>query len=130
MGLIYCYMDLSGWADNASALIIGKLDPVGSHSAETMIKKVSLVFMPSIFLLQENTKLVEMMEKPYESEDLLQKLLADHPSVLAGDQFVGTEPKRWLLVTREAAVPCEDCRAGTLVLRPSFCGSDGNSDAG
>jgi hypothetical protein len=61
--------------------------------------------MPSIFLLQGQTGLVEMTQQPYESEGLLQQLLATHPSILAGDQFNGPEPKRWLLIDREAGVP-------------------------
>ena len=48
-----------------------------------------------------------MTQQPYESEALLQRLLATHPSVLAGDQFNIAEPRRWLLVSREAGVPCE-----------------------
>src|SRR6476620_5793197 len=48
-----------------------------------------------------------MEESPYDSETLLQKLLADHPDLLAGDQINDEEPRRWLLVTREMAVPGE-----------------------
>lgn len=64
--------------------------------------------MPNIFLLQEGNVLVEMAQQPYESEDLLQRLLETHPSVLAGDQFNGPEPKRWLLICRETGVPAQD----------------------
>jgi hypothetical protein len=60
--------------------------------------------VPNIFLLQ-NSKLLEMREQPYDSEDLLQRLLAEYPSILAGDQFDGLRPKRWLLVKREAGIP-------------------------
>jgi hypothetical protein len=81
--------------------------------------------MPSIFLLQDRTGLVEMTEQPYESEDLLQALLADHPSVLAGDQFNGAEPKRWLLVGREAGVPCEDSGVGRWSLDHLFVDQNG-----
>jgi hypothetical protein len=81
--------------------------------------------MPSIFLLQNATGLVEMTEQPYESEDLLQALLAEHPSVLAGDQFNGAEPKRWLLVGREAGVPCEDSGPGRWSLDHLFVDQNG-----
>lgn len=60
--------------------------------------------MPNIFLLG-SSGLVEMSQRPYESEGLLQTLIAQHPSVLAGDQFTAEEPRRWLLITREAGVP-------------------------
>jgi hypothetical protein len=44
-----------------------------------------------IFLLEENDRLVEMTEEVYDSKDLLQELLATHPSLLAGDQINPTE---------------------------------------
>ena len=56
-----------------------------------------------IFLLS-GEKLVEMREQAYDSEDLLQELLAKYPDLLAGDQLAGS-PRRWLLVKREAGVP-------------------------
>lgn len=56
-----------------------------------------------IFLLS-GEKLVEMREQAYDSEELLQTLLAKYPSLLAGDQLAGS-PRRWLLVKREAGVP-------------------------
>ena len=54
-----------------------------------------------IYLLDGESKLIAMEESPYDSETLLQKLLADHPDLLAGDQINAEEPRRWLLVTRE-----------------------------
>jgi hypothetical protein len=39
-----------------------------------------------------------MREQPYDSEDLLQRLLVEYPSILAGDQFNNARPKGWLLV--------------------------------
>lgn len=60
-----------------------------------------------IYLIQADGKLVEMTEQPYETEDVLQKLLADYPSVLAGDQVNRASPRRWVLISREMAVPSE-----------------------
>lgn len=51
--------------------------------------------------LRQGEGLVQMTEQPYETEDVLQALLADHPDLLAGDQAAG-EPRRWLLLAREA----------------------------
>lgn len=62
----------------------------------------------SIYLLGDDKKLVTMEEQPYDSETLLQELLADYPSLLAGDQMNPTAPRSWLLVKREAGVPAED----------------------
>ncbi|HSH95481.1 MAG TPA: hypothetical protein VK968_15165 [Roseimicrobium sp.] len=61
-----------------------------------------------IYLIQSDETLVELTEQPYDSEDLLQQLLAKYPSLLAGNQMDSTKPRRWLLVCREAAVPSED----------------------
>jgi hypothetical protein len=46
-----------------------------------------------------------MVEQPYEAESLLQALLATHPDLLAGDQIDPVDPRRWLLIEREAGVP-------------------------
>jgi hypothetical protein len=58
-----------------------------------------------VFLLQGEDKLVHMVEQPYEAESLLQILLAAHPDLLAGDQIDPANPRRWLLIEREAGVP-------------------------
>src|SRR4051794_7602489 len=49
-----------------------------------------------------------MTEQLYDSEDVLQRLLEDHPGLLAGDQFPGDEARRWLLVSREAGIASEE----------------------
>jgi hypothetical protein len=61
-----------------------------------------------IFLIQSGGELVEMKEHPYDTEDVLQELLAKYPNLLAGDQIDGTAPRRWLLISREMGVPCEE----------------------
>ena len=61
--------------------------------------------MPGIYLVREDGSLVEMSETPYDSEGLLQELLAKYPNLLAGDQMDTGSPRRWLLVSREAGVP-------------------------
>lgn len=60
---------------------------------------------PNIYLIDENRGLVEMREQRYDSEDILQKLLADHPALLAGESDVPRErASRWALVRREASI--------------------------
>lgn len=49
-----------------------------------------------------------MDEQPYDAEKTLQELLAKHPDLLAGEQIDSEEPRRWLLITREMAVPREE----------------------
>lgn len=57
-----------------------------------------------MFLLGDDGRLVGLTEQGYDSEDLLQHLLASYPDLLAGDQMEPSAPRRWLLVRREAGV--------------------------
>ena len=77
-----------------------------------------------IYLLNGESKLIAMEEAPYDSESLLQTLLADHPDLLAGDQINVEEPRRWLLVSREMAVPGEQDGAGRWSLDHLFLDQD------
>lgn len=67
---------------------------------------------PGIFLIQDNDELVEMNEHPYDSEKLLQSLLARYPALLAGSQIDTAAPRRWLLIERECGVPSEEGGGG------------------
>ena len=60
-----------------------------------------------IYLIQDDGELIELKEHAYDSEDLLQELLARYPDLLAGDQMDAAVPRRWLLVGREAALERE-----------------------
>src|SRR6266446_164614 len=62
---------------------------------------------PGIFLIQPNDDLVEMSEINYEPEEVLQKLLADYPSLLAGNQINPKAPRKWLFIERESGIPSE-----------------------
>jgi hypothetical protein len=74
--------------------------------------------------LREGKRLVAMTEKPYDAEDLLQRLLADYPDLLAGDQMRPSEPRRWLLITREAGVPDTEGGGGRWSLDHLFIDQD------
>ncbi len=54
--------------------------------------------------LRDGETLIAMREEPYATEAVLQKLLADHPDLLAGDQGDPNEPRRWLLVSQELSL--------------------------
>ncbi len=58
-----------------------------------------------IFLLKDSGDLEKVPMRPYDSEDLLQSLIAEYPELLAGDQINPDEPVRWMLIKREAGVP-------------------------
>jgi hypothetical protein len=61
-----------------------------------------------VFILHDDGKLDEMRERPYDSESLLQELLAKYPNLLAGDQMDDEEPRRWLLISREMGIAGEE----------------------
>jgi len=63
---------------------------------------------PGIFLVQDNDELVEMNEQAYDSENLLQTLLAKYPALLVGNQIDPATPRRWLLIERESGVPSKE----------------------
>ncbi len=60
-----------------------------------------------MFLIQTDGSLLAMNERPYDSEEVLQVLLARYPDLLAGDQMGSAEPRRWLLISRETPIPVE-----------------------
>jgi len=61
--------------------------------------------MSEIFI-ERDGELVSMTILPYSSEDVFQDLLGRHPKLLEGDQLSpGLEPRRFVLVRREAGVP-------------------------
>lgn len=63
-----------------------------------------------IYLRAGSGGLVEMTEARYDAEEELQRLLAEYPDLLAGDQMDPAAPRRWLLIEREA--PIEDTAGG------------------
>src|SRR6266550_4485900 len=77
-----------------------------------------------IYLMRSDDELVEMRETPYEAEDVLQQLIAKFPSLLAGDQFGGDTPRRWLLIGREAALPDDEDAAGRWSVDHLFLDQD------
>lgn len=64
-----------------------------------------------IFLIQENgdnLTLSKMSNKSYITEDQMQKLIADFPEMLPGDQINSANPRRWLLIGREIGIPAQE----------------------
>ncbi len=58
-----------------------------------------------IFVIQPYGGFGEVARSPYESEDILQRLLEEHPELLAGESFEPGKDVRFLLVGREFGVP-------------------------
>lgn len=57
-----------------------------------------------IYLLTDQGDLSEMTEERFDTEATLQKLIAEHPELLAGEQIDPRDPPRWILVRREKGI--------------------------
>ncbi len=78
-----------------------------------------------IFLIQSDGSLVELAEEPYDSESLLQELLAKYPNLLSGNQSNLEHPSRWLLIRREIGIPDGESAANRWSLDHLFLDRDG-----
>lgn len=78
-----------------------------------------------IYLISQDGKLVEMSARAYDSEALLQQLLAQYPNLLAGAQVDPASPRRWLLVSREVGVPSEENGVNRWSIDHLFLDQDG-----
>lgn len=76
-----------------------------------------------IFQIDDSGKLVKLSARPYEREVNLQELLANYPELMPSD-IGGVEPRRWLLLSREIAVPDADDSAGRWSLDHLFLDQD------
>lgn len=79
----------------------------------------------AIYLLQNEDTLVAMSSAPYDSERLLQDLLAKYPDLLAGEQMDSETPRRWLLVSQELPLPSEEGGGGRWAVDHLFLDQDG-----
>lgn len=62
--------------------------------------------------LRQGERFIAMREVPYEAEDVLQKLVADHPEMLAGNDVAEDARQRWLLIERESPIYAESGSSG------------------
>lgn len=74
--------------------------------------------------MRDDGELVEMNERGYDTEALLQGYLARHPDLLAGDQIDSTAPRRWLLVAQEAPLASDEDGAGRWSVDHLFLDQD------
>lgn len=59
-----------------------------------------------IYLVDENEQLQGVMsEVPFDGEERLQRAIQVQPDLIPGDQIEPEDPRRWLLVKREAPIP-------------------------
>jgi hypothetical protein len=74
--------------------------------------------------IKQGSALIEMTERPYDAEAVLQQLLADHPNLLVGEHD-GDRRKRWLLVQREIGIGDEPDAGSRWSLDHLFLDEDG-----
>ena len=65
-----------------------------------------------VFLLNKDGSLEEMNQEDYSSEEYLQTLLENYPNLLAGKQINETNPRKWIVISREFPVPGDDFSGG------------------
>ena len=78
-----------------------------------------------IYLVHGEGTLVPMTEQSYDSEDVLQRLLADYPDLLGGEQMNASAPRRWLLLAREAGLPSAEDGTDRWSIDHLFVDQDG-----
>lgn len=78
-----------------------------------------------IYVLRADGTLETLRQQDYDSESVLQRLIAEYPSILAGEQIDPAAPRRWLLVKREAPVPDEEGAGGRWYLDHLFLDQEG-----
>ncbi len=57
-----------------------------------------------IYIRNASGALEPLSEERFETEDILQELIGQHPELLAGDQMRPDDPLRWILIKREMPV--------------------------
>ena len=57
-----------------------------------------------IYTRAEQGMLEPLEEEPFSSEDEFQTLIAEHPELLDGEQIQPSDPRRWILITREKGI--------------------------
>ena len=57
-----------------------------------------------IYIRNASGELEPLIEERFETEDLLQQLIGQHPELLAGDQMRPDDPLRWILIKREMPI--------------------------
>jgi hypothetical protein len=94
------------------------------RQTDTLVRAWRTGMGGSIYLIQGAGTLVEMKERVYDSEDLLQTLIAQYPDVLAGGGHGDSPARRWLLVSREVALASEDGGSGRWSVDHLFVDQD------
>lgn len=79
----------------------------------------------TIFLQDSEGKLMEMTNEVYDAETDLQLMIAEYPQLIPGEQINGENPRRWLLIQREATVNHGEENSKSWYLDHLFLDQDG-----
>ena len=77
-----------------------------------------------VFSLDRDGVLRRLERQTYTNEQILQRLLAQYPDLLAGDEMDLEAPKRWLFIGREYGVPGEEGGSSRWALDHLFIDQD------
>ncbi len=78
-----------------------------------------------IFLIKDNGELVELSQKNYDSEGLLQEILARYPKLIPGEQINELNPRKWIFISREVSIPDSESSGGRWSIDHLFLDQDG-----
>lgn len=78
----------------------------------------------NIYLI-DNENLTKIEQKEFSDEDTFQKLLEDHPDLLAGEQIDKVTPRRWLLIKREMGINIDPSNGDRWSIDHLFVDQDG-----
>jgi hypothetical protein len=85
----------------------------------------AFVVQDDVIFVRRGEDLVSLAAAPYEAEAVLQGLLEHHPQLLAGYQMSRDDPRRFLLVCREAPVADHEGGDGRWSIDHVFVDQDG-----
>lgn len=77
-----------------------------------------------VFVIKKDGSLQEMSKQDYDSEDKLQRLVAQYPNLMAGNLINEVEPRRWILISREYGVPDTQNSEGRWAIDHLFLDQD------
>ena len=78
-----------------------------------------------LFVFTEQKKLVSMRAAEFATEDDFQRLLAENPALLSGEQNNAESARRWMLVAREKGIPAEQGGGSWWAVDHLFLDQDG-----
>lgn len=94
--------------------------------SQQMTWPLSFVSMSdAIFVLPDGGHLVEMRPEGYLTEAALQKLVGDHPALLPGSAMNSRDPRRFVLVRREAGLADSEASGARWWVDHVFLDQDG-----